>query len=174
MSAWPWGRSPARAGFALEFSTRARRALHDELAAQWDAFQRAGLRCHFVNAHHHLHVHPRVRRTLVELIARDPGFNGWLRWGRPRFFSGGPGGRTEAFAYALLHATLQAPFAASLPVRRSHSLWGLDRTFAMKAAEIRRVLPSLGAGIHEFMFHPRHPDDADTTCLRELRATAAP
>jgi hypothetical protein len=40
----------------------------------------------------------------------------------------------------------------------------------MKAREILGVLPSLGEGIHEFMFHPRRLEgDPDTQALLELR-----
>jgi hypothetical protein len=40
----------------------------------------------------------------------------------------------------------------------------------MNAREILGVLPSLGEGIHEFMFHPRRLDgDPDTRALLELK-----
>jgi hypothetical protein len=40
----------------------------------------------------------------------------------------------------------------------------------MNSREILQVLPSLGEGIHEFMFHPRKREgDPDTAALLELK-----
>jgi len=56
------------------------------------------------------------------------------------------------------------------PFRLSTTLWGIDRTFNMNVREILGVLPSLGEGMHEFMFHPRRVEgDPDTRALVELR-----
>ena len=46
---------------------------------------------------------------------------------------------------------------------------GLDRTFRMNADEIASVLPTLPDGSHEFIFHPRHENDADQRALLELK-----
>jgi hypothetical protein len=42
----------------------------------------------------------------------------------------------------------------------------------MDAAEISTVLPTLGDGLHEFLFHPRTADesDPDTRCLLALKS----
>ncbi|HEX5420581.1 MAG TPA: hypothetical protein VFY39_11320, partial [Gammaproteobacteria bacterium] len=89
--------------------------------------------------------------------------------GAPRFFEGG--GSARLFPTAL-HRLLQTPRAWPFPT--STTLWGLDRIEAMQAREVVAVLPSLGEGLHEFMFHPRRIDaDADTRCLLELREQAA-
>lgn len=165
--AWPWGRSPARAGLSIAVSARARALASAEIRRQWQELTDTGLECRFVNAHHHLHWHPFVRRQVVATITATGGFDGWLRWGRPRFFERVP----AAAGYTMIDALLQAPCRARLPVRQSSTLWGLGRTFAMSADEIAAVLPSLGAGLHEFMFHPRPgEEDADTQCLMELGA----
>ncbi|HEU4618704.1 MAG TPA: ChbG/HpnK family deacetylase [Gammaproteobacteria bacterium] len=163
---WPWGRSPALAGFALGFSRRMRALVRDEIRAQWDAFCATGLRCRFISGHHHLHVHPFVRTVLAETLPSD--FDGWIRWGEPRFFEA----RASKLLYRLLHGLFQAPEYWRFPV--STTLWGLDRIEAMNAAEIAAVLPSLGEGLHEFMFHPRCLErDADTECLVALRGARA-
>ena len=75
---WPWGRSPAKAGFAIGLSAGMRELARREIECQWEAFQATGLPCHFVNAHHHLHVHPWVRRVLMETLPK--GFEGWVRY----------------------------------------------------------------------------------------------
>jgi predicted glycoside hydrolase/deacetylase ChbG (UPF0249 family) len=159
---WPWGSSPARAGLALGFSRRLRALVRDEIRAQWEAFCETGLPCRFVSGHHHLHVHPFVRTVIAETL--PAGFDGWIRWGRPRFFAAHP----SRILYRGLYRALQAPYRWAFTA--STTLWGLDRLEAMQAAEISAVLPSLGDGLHEFMFHPRAPArDADTECLLALR-----
>ncbi len=166
--AWPWGASPARAGFAIGFSARARTLARREIREQWAAFRATGLPCRFVNSHHHIHVHPFVLRALVETLGEA--FGGWLRWGRPRFFDRGRGDLLHRGVWLLL----QAPRRRTLPFRLSTTAWGIDRTFRMNPAEVARVLPDLGEGLHEFIFHPRHragrsgPADPDTRCLEEL------
>ncbi len=163
VAAWPWGNSPARAGFALGLSPRMRALARREIQMQWRQFMDTGLRCAFVNAHHHLHIHPFIRRTLVDTIAGE--FDGWMRWGRPEFFAATP----ARFGYGLLDRLLHAPQRKRLPFPLTTTVWGIDRTFKMNAAEIRGILPALGEGLHEFIFHPRSIEsDADTRCLLEL------
>ncbi len=163
-SEWPWGRSPARAGFAIGLSAGMRALARREIARQWEAFQDTELPCRFVNAHHHLHVHPWVRKVLLETL--PPDFEGWIRWGYPGFFTPN---RAEVF-YRMLDLLFQARHRDRIPFRLSSTLWGIDRTFNMKAREILGVLPGLGDGLHEFMFHPRGTEgDSDTRALLELK-----
>ncbi len=159
---WPW-RSPMGAGFALGLSPHMRRLAREEVRAQWDAFERTGLPCRFVSGHHHLHAHPFVRRMLIETL--PAGFDGWIRWGTPRFFAPS----AMQLGYGTLHFLLQNRMQP-WPFATSTTLWGLDRIESMRAAEIEAALPGLGDGLHEFMFHPRRIEtDADTSCLVELR-----
>lgn len=163
VDAWPWGRSPAAAGFAIGLIPRMRRLARREIGAQWEAYRQTGLPCQFINTHHHLHVHPVVRRELVRLIPRD--FSGWLRWGRPRFFEGNPG----PLGYRVLERMFLQSHRGRFGWRVSTTLWGIDRVFGMDAEEVRRVLPELGEGLHEFVFHPRTLNhDADTKSLLDL------
>jgi predicted glycoside hydrolase/deacetylase ChbG (UPF0249 family) len=160
---WPWGASPARAGITLGLSGTERTAIRREIETQWAWFRDTGLECRFANAHHHLHLHPFVRRTMIEVMG--DGFAGWLRWGRLRFFAGSP----AVLGYRLLDLTLMAPHRTRLPYRLSDNLWGIDRTFRMQADEVRKVLPALTDGLHEFIFHPRTlENDDDTRCLLDL------
>jgi len=165
--AWPWGSSPARAGFAIGLSPRMRALARREIQMQWRQFRDTGLQCAFVNAHHHLHVHPFVRRMMADILAGE--FDGWLRWGRPGFFDSSP----SRIGYGLLDRLLCEPQRGRLPFRLSTTLWGIDRTFRMNAEEIQARLPILGEGLHEFIFHPRKVEsDADTLCLLQLARQA--
>lgn len=160
---WPWGASPMRAGLAIAFTPRGRKLARAEISHQWQLLRATGLPVATVNAHHHLHWHPFVSRILAATVAGE--FDGWLRWGQPRFF----GRDRPPIGYALANALLLRPNRSRLRVATSTSLWGLDRTFNMNANEIEHAITSLGDGIHEFMFHPRPaPKDADTACLIEL------
>lgn len=161
---WPWGRSPALAGVALGFFPWWRNLARQEMQHQWQMFLDTGLPCHFVNVHHHLHMHPFVQRTLVALLAPD--FKGWLRWGQPCFFGQG----WQARGYQMLARVLLSGHRKRLPFPLSTTLWGIDRTFAMQAFEVANVINGLGTGLHEFLFHPGLGDsDADSRCLFALR-----
>lgn len=160
---WPWGSGPAAAGIALGLSAANLRFAREELRAQWEAYRATELPCAFVNMHHHLQMHPRVRPLLTEILG--PEFAGWMRWGRIRCFRPSLG----AWAYRGLDRLLHAPHRTSLPWEPTTSVWGLDRTFAMDAREVAEVVPGLGPGLHEFVFHPRKLEgDRDTRCLLEL------
>jgi predicted glycoside hydrolase/deacetylase ChbG (UPF0249 family) len=161
---WPWGNSPARAGLSISLFRRAREIMHREIAHQWELFQGTGLPCHFVNCHHHLHAHPLVSRTLIEVLGPD--FKGWIRLGQVRYFP------PEPF---LFNVSRVADFflkrERKLSIWRSpDTLWGLDRLFAMKAEEVRAAISSLPEGFHEFLFHPRTLSCPDTQCLLKLKS----
>jgi len=159
---WPWGPSPVQAGIGIALSRSLREIMRREVMRQWELFRGTGLPCHFVNSHHHLHAHPSVYQTLVEILGPD--FKGWIRLGRIRFFR--PALRffsTSLLVDAFLHRERRLSIW-----RSTDTLWGLDRLFAMKAHEIRAVLPALPEGFHEFLFHPRTLSCPDTQCLLEL------
>jgi hypothetical protein len=165
-AAWPWSDSPWRAGLRLGATMARRQRLAEELAAQWRLFQATGLRCAFVNSHHHLHVHPVVLRELRRLW--PAGFGGWVRGFRLRWFGSGSCLRTRGLWLA---APLARRALRQSGFRLSDTLWGLDRTFTMQAREVRAAMAGLTEGLHEFIFHPRAPQgDADLAALLELRA----
>ena len=159
---WPWGSSAARAGISIGLSQSSRKIMRREVERQWELFRNTGLPCHFVNSHHHLHAHPAVYQTLVEILGPD--FKGWIRLGRVRLFRP----ELQFFSKSLLvNAFLQ--YERKLSIWRSpDTLWGLDRLFAMKAHEVRAAISALPEGFHEFLFHPRTLSCLDTQCLLEL------
>jgi hypothetical protein len=164
-AAWPWGNSYRRAGWAIGLSRRARQLMREEVRAQWNMFGETGLTCAFVNSHHHLHAHPFVYRTLLDVLGSS--FHGWLRLGQPRFFSP----NLDAIWIGPADWLWMGPRRRRCPYRCSDTVWGLGRTFRMQAGEVARAIQRLGPGFHEFYFHPRSTanDDWDLRCLRELK-----
>jgi predicted glycoside hydrolase/deacetylase ChbG (UPF0249 family) len=161
---WPWGASPARAGLSIAFSRRAGELMRREVAHQWELYRESGLPCHFINSHHHLHAHPAVFRALTEIIGPD--FKGWIRLGTVRFFQ-------PAFHLIDKSRLVDAFFLRQRKLstwRSPDTLWGLDRTFAMRADEVRAAMSMLPEGFHEFLFHPRNLSCPDTRCLLDLRS----
>jgi hypothetical protein len=160
---WPWGASPARAGWAIGLFPSARRLMEQEVARQWELFQATGLDCRFINSHHHLHVHQFVARAVRKVVGDR--FPGWIRLGQPRrFCRGTPGAMAGLFDALLLVRRRRLS-----PWRATDTLWGLDRLFRMSADEIRPILATIPDGFHEFMFHPRTRTCPDTLCLIELK-----
>jgi predicted glycoside hydrolase/deacetylase ChbG (UPF0249 family) len=160
---WPWGASPARAGWTIGLLPSARRLLEAEVARQWKLFQATGLPCQFINSHHHLHAHPFVFRTMRRVVGDR--FPGWLRLGCPRYF---PPHGPEAKIMALTDRLFMERRRKLSPWRTTDTLWGLDRLFRMDAREIRAAIDLLPDGFHEFMFHPRTRTCPDSLCLLAL------
>ena len=62
--------NPTRAGLKYYFSPQARSELCQELWAQFDKFAATGLRLSHIDGHLHMHVHPVIFRTALELGLR--------------------------------------------------------------------------------------------------------
>jgi predicted glycoside hydrolase/deacetylase ChbG (UPF0249 family) len=138
----------------------------EELAAQWELFEAAGLRCDFVNAHHHLHVHAAVLRELRRILPTS--FGGWLRGFSVRLF-GSPVSWEARLSWMV--SPLARHALARTGLRLSRTLWGLDRLFTMRALEVRAAIDLLPEGLHEFVFHPRAlQGDRDLEALIQLRS----
>ena len=162
--AWPWDASHSRAGWAIGLLSGARRLMRNEIKVQWELFRATGLSCAFVNSHHHLQAHPFVYTALLNTLPAD--FNGWIRLGKPEFFSPSP----QATLFGVIDKLLMESRRRNCPYRHSDTMWGLGRTFHMQAPEVAAVLKQLPAGFHEFFFHPRTIEsDMDVQCLLELK-----
>jgi hypothetical protein len=165
---WPWGNSTVGAGIAIGLWPPARELMQRELAAQWNQFLTTGLRCSFINGHQHLHVHPVIARQMHSLLSGQ--FSGWVRSLEARFFDRPEHGNLP---FRWLRGRSQKWLRLWPKAQQTNSLWGMDRTFCMRADEIGRVLPTLSDGVHEFMFHPRRQGDADHRALLELKAACS-
>jgi hypothetical protein len=166
---WPWGASPARAGWSIGLSPAARALMRREVARQWELFCATGLECRFLTSHHHLHAHPFVFAAMREVIG--PRCDGWLRLGRAGWFE--PPSAGTRLGHAAGEFFLRRRRRLS-PWRPSDTLWGLDRIFRMDAREVSSAVAKLPAtGLHEFLFHPRTRTCPDTRCLLELSSPSS-
>lgn len=160
--AWTWSRSPESFGLQITWSSRMKSIVRNEIRSQWELFHQSKLPLSFINVHHHLHAHPWIALTLGEFL-KEKGFSGWIRAGYARFFSKSP-----------FQQLLSIPIVNSLrkraPYPTPESLWGIDRPFSMNPEEIQKIISKLTTGHHEFIFHPRHPNDRDTQCLIQLKS----
>jgi hopanoid biosynthesis associated protein HpnK len=62
--------NPTAAGLKYFFSTRARRELIKEIAAQFEKFKATGLPLSHIDGHLHLHVHPVIFKAALEMGAK--------------------------------------------------------------------------------------------------------
>ncbi len=167
---WPWGSSPALAGFSVGTARFPETALRRELGAQWDVFRQAGQGCAFINSHHHLHLHPRVLGCLRAAVGES--FGGWLRGPDYRLLS------PTTFTARLTRAAgrfLGRRLHGCWPVAHTAEVWGLDRLHRMDTLELATVIKTPATGPREFIFHPRTLNgDADLECLLRLREHVRP
>ena len=150
--------SPAVAGLRYFFSARVKRQLRMEIEAQFEAFARTGLRLSHVDGHQHLHAHPAVLPTVIELankygaagirMPNDP-FRANLRVDRLNTLS--------KLGIALGHAVLTAACRLKLPksgLAYCDASIGVYRSGSMSDVYIIYMLKQLKYGSIEFFFHP--------------------
>jgi predicted glycoside hydrolase/deacetylase ChbG (UPF0249 family) len=162
---WPWGASPARAGFVIGVSATARELMRREVARQWELFQATGLECRFINSHHHLHTHPFVYRAMLDVVG--PQFRGWIRLGRPR----APRNQPASLLWSALDALYLDERRKLSRWRSTDTLWGVRPK--LDAPTVLDTIATLPDGFHEFLFHPRTRSCPDSLCLIQLKSLLA-
>jgi len=163
---WPWGASPARAGFSIGLFSKSRELMRREVARQWELFQATGLECRFINSHHHLHAHPFVYRALLDAVG--PKFTGWIRLGAPRALHP----TAPALLWPALNWTYLDRRRRLSAWRSTDTLWGVRSR--LNAEDVSAIAASLPDGFHEFLFHPRTRSCPDTLCLLQLKSRFSP
>lgn len=150
--------SPLVAGVAIFCRPAARRQLEAEIRAQLDAFRRTGLTLDHVDAHHHFHVHPTVRDTLLRLaleyaipavrVPHEPPLLAWRATG-------------DRLAARLLGAALHGGRMRAMKRRLdragiAHNDWllGLTESGAMTPRRVQGYLARLPDGVSELYVHP--------------------
>ena len=141
-------------GVQYFFSPTARRRLRAEIAAQFAAFARTGLRLDHANAHKHMHLHPTVGRMLIEQ---------GLRHGLPALrvpaeppaviaAAGGPPGLGARLLHHWSRVLRRQARRAGLPP--TDHAFGSAGGGHMTAARLLRLAPLLPPGVSEIYFHP--------------------
>ncbi len=143
-----------RLGVRYFFNPAARRRLRAEIAAQFAAFARTGLRLDHANAHKHMHLHPTVGRMLSEE---------GLRHGLPALrvpaeppaviaAAGGPPGLGDRLLHHWSRVLRRQARRAGL--QTNDHAFGIAWSGHMTTARLLRLAPLLPAGVSEVYFHP--------------------
>jgi hopanoid biosynthesis associated protein HpnK len=131
-----------------------RRQLRTEIAAQFEAFARTGLRLDHANAHKHMHLHPTVGRMMIEEGARH---------GLPavRIPAEPPSvmvacGAAQGLGARALHAGSRLlrhqAWWAGLHV--NDHVFGIAWSGHMTSGRVMALAPHLPPGLSELYFHP--------------------
>jgi hopanoid biosynthesis associated protein HpnK len=157
----PDGRLPARPirmGLAYQFRPAARRELVREIRAQLERFRQTGLTLSHVDGHHHMHLHPFVLGTLLELSAefqipaiRLPSEELGVTLALDR--SGLPGKIVGTWVFRRLRKYGERRLR-SAGVRFSDRVYGVLATGRMTEAYVLGLIPRIRANFAELYFHP--------------------
>lgn len=152
--------SPASAGLAYHF--RRRRLLPQieaELEAQFDRAERAGVRLHHIDGHHHLHMHPLIFDAVCRLASRR-GISwirltgeGWLEGIEPRSLLAIPLRAVTWCAFGLLRMRGRRR-AIGAGLRAADRVYGLYRTGSIDEGYLEALLPRMRGSINELFTHP--------------------
>ena len=130
------------AGVRFFFHPGARRALRDEIRAQFDAYRASGLALDHVNAQNHMHVHPTVLGIVIDVgrefglravrVPEEPNDAAFLRpW------------------LALMRARLHRAGLVT-----NDRVFGIRYSGHMTSDRVLEILPQIPAGVSEMYFHP--------------------
>lgn len=146
------------AGFRFFFRPAVRRQITNEIRAQFEAFAATGLELDHVNAHKHMHLHPTVCGSILD-VGREYGMRAMripyepplLSWRCAR----------EGLLRRSLTAAGLAPWVRFMlrRVRTTHLqcndyVFGLHDSGGMTVELVLRLLPRLPDGVSEIYFHP--------------------
>jgi chitin disaccharide deacetylase len=150
--------SAVAAGVKYFFSSAALSQLRNEIAAQFEKFERTGLKLEHLNGHLHFHLHPTIfsilqseivqRRVRAVRFMHDPLRIDW------------PLGRGR-IAYRLSHALIfrllsrrTRSFLSRENVRHTSLVFGLLEDGRISEEYILKLLPTLPSGDSELYSHP--------------------
>ncbi len=149
---------PTRAGLRYFFSPRARSQVRDECRAQIERFLATGLPLAHIDGHLHMHMHPVVLDSLLEL-AREYGVRA-VRLTRESLARSlaldpraAPRKRRQSFIFRRLARHAEKKLAAAGLVWPD-ALFGLHQTGAVDGPYLLGILPHLHAGVTELYCHP--------------------
>ncbi len=171
-----------RSGFNFYFNGAARRQLRAEIQAQFEAYRATGLSLDHVNGHNHMHIHPTVLATIID-VGRDFG----IKSVRVPYEPLGPSWRANHtnFGGRFGNSVLLWPMVSLMRARiRSAGLFCNDYAFGvtdsghMTKERVAAFLRELPEGVTEMYMHPatsRWPGmPAYAQCQDELAALVDP
>ncbi len=151
-------KNPASAWIKYLFNPEAARQLKREITAQFEAFQKTGLKLSHVDGHHHLHIHPKIFNTAVQ-EGKKQGAQ-WIRVPKEdlRIWE-----KTQAQKQFLknLHGKIYYWLTRGMAekLKRENfflfdSVFGILETFSMSKEYVLSLLAMNLNGNYELYFHP--------------------
>lgn len=130
------------------------RQLRREIAAQFAAFRQTGLRLDHVNVHKHLHMHPVVLRTLLDVAGAEGCPSLRIPW-EPSWVARSQGAAARA-GNALLNgwARLARRVAQRAGMTCNDAVFGITHTGRVTEALLLRIVDGLPLGLSEIYLHP--------------------
>lgn len=153
------GYRPIATGALIALSRRAQAQAQREIEAQFQAFERTGLRLAYLDGHWHCHQHPFLLRMLLERgrgvglsavrVPYEPPLPSWRAAGRR--------GLGHRFADACAHRPLAVNMRAQLrKAGVAHNDWFFGKCDGgeMTVDRLERLIAELPGGVSEFGLHP--------------------
>jgi chitin disaccharide deacetylase len=172
--------SAAKVGFKYFFWRSLREQLRNEIHAQFEKFRRTGLLLDHVNGHLHLHLHPTIRKILLD-AAEQLGIQR-MRLTRESFFGDVSLARGRWF-YRSMHAAIffclssrSAPGFRRKKILHTPRVFGLLQDGHVTEEYILKLLPILPPGDSELYSHPsldKFKDELDALVSPRVKAQVA-
>ncbi len=147
-----------RAGFNYFFRPRVRKQLEAEIRAQFEAFEKTGLRLDHVNAHNHMHLHPTILGLILKVggeyglsavrVPYEPPLQSWRASGKALT------GRVAEWGFLWPWLSLMKKRLRKARVLSNDFVFGLADSGAMTTDLVLRFLRLLPDGVTEMYFHP--------------------
>jgi hopanoid biosynthesis associated protein HpnK len=140
------------------FDSACKAQLEDEIAAQFESFRATGLRLDHVNAHNHMHLHPTVFDSIVE-IGRDFGLTAIRIPDEPPLESIIFSNRDRVRRY--LRWKLLRPLISRMRKRCAKNnitvndiVYGFNDSGHMNLNTLIHIIPHIADGLTEIYMHP--------------------
>ncbi|MCC7367481.1 MAG: ChbG/HpnK family deacetylase [Chloroflexi bacterium] len=135
--------------------------LRRELTLQVEWALQRGVQPDHLDAHHHVHIHPRVAPVVIAL-AREHGI-GWVRspvegGPSPALLAQAPRDAVRTVAISTF-GMLTRVLVRQAGLRSTRHFRGIGMGMGFDEAVLLRALDDLPTGLTELMTHPGHPDD---------------
>ena len=150
--------NPVTSGCKIFFLPKVRRQLEAEIRAQFEAFEKTGLRLDHVNAHKHLHLHPTVLDMIIQ-IGKEFGLKAVRVPDEPplKALINNRKEWLQRYARWLFLKPLVTRMRQQLKannLRHNDFIYGLHDSGHMNVDKLIRILSHLPVGLTEVYSHP--------------------